>query len=106
MEGEERSNATLTKPTKNRTATSPDRTAAYCIHVLRTAILRLKLLAVEKTPMKRFSCFRGGSGAAIRASKSIICSKSSEVGNPLATTETNSMSPEIRTSLTSQGSKV
>lgn len=33
-------------------------------------------------------------------------SKSSEVGKPLATTEANLKSPDIRTSLTSHGSKV
>lgn len=96
----------LTKPTKNRTATCPDRTASYCIQVLRTAILRLKLFAVENTPTKRSSLFRGGRGAAFRASKSLIWSESSDVGKPLVTTEINFMSPDILTSLTSHGSKV
>lgn len=62
----------LTRPTKKRTATCPDRTSGYCIQDLRTAILRLKLLAVEKIPMKRLSCLRGGTGTALRASKSVI----------------------------------
>ena len=96
----------LTKPTKNRTATDPDRTAGYCIHVLRTAILRLKLFAFEKTPMKRSNGFRGERGNALSASKSIICSESSDVGKPLARTEINFKSPEIFISLTSHGSNV
>jgi hypothetical protein len=100
------SHVKLTKPTKNRTATVPDRTAGYCIHVLRTAILRLKLFAVEKTPMKRSSGLRGERGTDLSASKSIICSESSDVGKPLARTEFNFRSPEILISLASQGSKV
>lgn len=103
--GEQRKES-LTKPTKNRTAACPDRTASYCIHVLRTAILRLKLFAVENTPIKRSSLFRRGRGAAFKASKSLICSESSDVGKPLATTEVNFMSPDILTSLMSHGSKV
>lgn len=87
----------LTRPTKKRTATAPDRTAGYCIHVLRTAILRLKLFAVENTPMKRSNGFCLERGGDLSASKSIICSESSEVGKPLAKTETNFKSPEILT---------
>ena len=96
----------LTRPTKKRTATAPDRTAAYCIHVLRTAILRLKLFAVEKTPIKRSSVLFGERGADLSNSRSIACSESSDVGRPLATTEIRFRSPEILTSLTSHGSKV
>lgn len=95
-----------TRPTKKRTATAPDLTAEYCIHVLRTAIRRLKLLAVEKTPMRKSTGCRGGSGTDLSVSKSTMCSRSSDVGKPLATTEINFMSPDILTSLTSHGSKL
>ena len=103
---ESNSHVKLTKPTKKRTATAPDRTAAYCIHVLRTAILRLKLLAVEKTPMKSSNRFSGRRGTDLSASKSIIWSKSSDVGKPLAKTDIKFRSPDILTSLTSHGSKL
>lgn len=96
----------LTKPTKKRTATAPERTAGYCIHVLLTAILRLKLFAVEKTPMKRSTGRWLERGEDFSASKSIVCSESSDVGKPLAKTEISFRSPEILTSLTSHGSKV
>ena len=98
--------AMLTKPKKKRTATVPDRTAVYCIHVLLTAILRLKLFAVEKTPMKRSNGLGEGRGDDMSVSKSIMWSISSDVGKPLAMTETNLMSPETLTSLTSHGSKL
>ena len=94
----------LTRPTKKRTATAPDRTAGYCIHVLRTAILRLKLFAVEKTPVKSSSGLCEGIGGALIDSKSIMCSESSDVGKPLARTEIKFKSPDIFTSLTSHGS--
>ena len=66
----------LTRPTKNRTATFPERTASYCIQVLRTAILRLKLFAVENIPIKRSMDLFVGTGGAFNISKSVTCSKS------------------------------
>lgn len=96
----------LTRPTKKRTATAPVLTTLYCIHVLLTAILRLKLVAVEKMPMKRSNGLRDGSGADFSASKSTTCSEFSDVGKPLATKEIRLMSSEILTSLTSHGSKL
>jgi len=95
-----------TKPTKKRTATLPDFTTSYCIQVLRTAILRLKLFAVEKTPMKRSTGLWMGIGGDLSTSKSMTCSNSSDVGSPLARTDISLMSPEILTSLTSHGSKL
>lgn len=94
----------LTRPTKNRTATFAERTSSYCIQVLRTAIRRLKLFAVEKTPMKRSTCRSMGTGGAFNVSKSMTCLKSSVVGRPLAITESNLMSPAILTSPTNPGS--
>lgn len=96
----------LTRPTKKRTEAAPDFTGAYCIHVLRTAILCLKLFAVEKTPMKRSNCLWRESGADLSSSRLTMCSESSDVGKPLARTEINCKSPDILTSLTSHGSKV
>jgi hypothetical protein len=56
--------------------------------------------------MKRSSGLRGERGTDLSASKSIICSESSDVGKPLARTEDNFRSPEILISLASHGSKV
>jgi len=95
-----------TKPTKKRTAVVFDRTALYCIQVLLTAIRRLKLLAVEKTPMKRSNGVCADIGLDFNDSRSMICSESSDVGKPLARIDINLRSPEIFISLTSHGSKV
>lgn len=84
----------------------PDLTAGYCIHVLRTAIRRLKLFAVEKTPIKRSNDPLREIGTALRASRSTEWSESSDAGKPLARTEMSFRSPDILTSLTSHGSKV
>uniref|UniRef100_A0A0A9CP36 Uncharacterized protein n=1 Tax=Arundo donax TaxID=35708 RepID=A0A0A9CP36_ARUDO len=95
----------LCRPTKNRTATFPERTTSYCIQVPRTAIRRLKLFAVEKIPMKRSTDLSMGTGGAFNVSKSVTCSKSSVVGRPLAITDSNLISPSILTSPTNPGSK-
>lgn len=96
----------LTNPTKKRTATVSFLTLGYCIHALRTAIRRLKLLAVEKTPMKRSNGWCCSSGADLSSVISTTSSKPSDVGKPLAKTEISSKSPDILTSLTSQGSRL
>lgn len=85
----------LTSPTKKRTATDPDFTASYCIHVLLIDIRCLKLVAVEKTPMKRSKGKCSANGPALSTSRSVMVSTSSDVGNPVAKAEISSKSPEI-----------
>lgn len=101
-----RTQVTPTKPTKKRTAVVLDLTALYCIQVLLTAIRRLKLLAVEKTPMTRSNGVCADRGLAFNNSRSTTCSESSDVGRPLARIDSSFRSPEILISLTSHGSKV
>ena len=96
----------FTRPTKKRTATFPDLIASYCIHDLRTAILRLKLFAVETTPTNIVNGWWKVNGADISIRRSVTCSESSDVGSPPARRAIGSKSPEIRTWLTIQGSKL
>lgn len=87
----------FTRPTKNRTATVLLRTASYCIHVLRIAILRLKLFAVENMPIRRSRSLPSGIGDDFNISRSKLFSKSSEVGKPLTMALATLKSPEILT---------
>lgn len=93
----------LTRPMKNRTATSPDRTAMYCIQDLLNAIRRSKLFPVEKTPTSNLILLLGIDGA-FNCSASSIKSWSSETGKPLANTDMRSKPPFTLTPSTDHGS--
>lgn len=95
----------ITRPTKKRTTTAPLRTASYCIHVRRIAILRLKLFAVEKIPIKRSTSFPSGIGDDFNIARSKLLSRSSDVGRPLAIALTSLKSPDTTTSVTNHASK-
>lgn len=88
---------------RKRTATSPLRTASYCIQDLLSAIRLSKLFAVEKTPISNASLFLEGDGA-FRRPISISRLRSLEVGNPFAMIDITSNPPFSLTSLTNHGS--
>jgi len=96
-------NTWLTSPMKNLTATSPERTASYCIQDLLRAIRRSKLFPVENTPINKTSLFLGIAGA-FRFSTSTIISLSSVTGKPLARTDNRLKLPATLIVLTNHGS--
>lgn len=96
-------NSSLTRPMKNRTATSPERAASYCIQDLLSAMRRSKLFPVEKIPINITSLFLVTSGA-FRCSTSTTKSLFSDTGNPLAKADKMSTPPVTLTPLTNHGS--
>lgn len=95
----------LTSPMKKRTATSPERTASYCIQVLLIAIRLSKLFPDEKTPMSSRRLLLESDAALSRWASASI-STSSVTGSPLARIDTVVKRPLTSTLLTNQGSSL